>query len=98
MSGQFRSRYTMLNATTDVLLAQANWKDDRVVSHVEYEIGLGWMNASGHWRFSSGYMFSHRMNAVTMPACIDAVQADNYSDVEDTISFDGLVTRVEARW
>jgi Legionella pneumophila major outer membrane protein precursor len=98
MSGQFSSRYTMLNSTTDVLLAQVNWKDDRVVSHLEYEIGFGWMSASEHWRFSSGYLFSHWMNAVTMPAFIDAVQADNYSDVEDTISFDGLVTRVEARW
>ena len=98
MSGQFSSRYTMLNFTTDVLLAQANWKDDRVVPHLEYEIGLGWMNASGHWRFSSGYMFSHWMNAVTMPTFIDAVQADNYTDVEDTITFDGLVTRVEVCW
>jgi hypothetical protein len=98
MSGQFRSRYNMLNFTTDVLLAQANWKDDRVVSQLEYEIGLGWMSASGHWRFSSGYMFSHWMNAVTMPEFIDAVQADNYTDVEDTITFDGVVTRVEVLW
>jgi hypothetical protein len=98
MSGQFSSRYTMLNFTTDVLLAQANWKDDRVVSNLEYEIGLGWMSASGHWRFATGYMFSHWMNAVTMPTFIDAVQADNYTDVEDTITFDGVVTRVEARW
>ncbi len=98
MSGQFSSRYTMLNATTDVLLAQANWKDDRVVSHLDYEVGLGWISASQHWRFSTGYMFSHWMNAVTMPAFIDAVQADNYTDVEDTITFDGVVTRVEVLW
>jgi hypothetical protein len=81
-----------------VLLAQANWKDDRVVSHLEYEVGFGWTSASHHWRFSTGYMFSHWMNAVTMPTFIDAVQADNYTDVEDTISFDGAVTRVEVLW
>jgi hypothetical protein len=98
MSGQFSSRYTLLNSTTDVLLTQVNWKDDRVVSHVEYEIGFGWMNCSGHWRFATGYMFSHWMNAVTTPEFIDAVQADNYTNVDDTISFDGVVTRVEARW
>ncbi len=98
MSGQFSSRYTMLNATTDVLLAQANWKDDRVVTQLEYEVGFGWMSASQHWRFSTGYMFSHWMNAVTTPVFIDAVQADNYSDVEDTITFDGVVTRVEVLW
>ncbi len=98
MSGQFSSRYTMLNSTTEVLLAQVNWKDDRVVSHVEYEIGLGWMSASEHWRFATGYMFSHWMNAVTTPEFIDAVQADSYTDVGDTITFDGFVTRIEARW
>ena len=98
MSGQFSSRYTMVNSTTEVLLAQANWKDDRVVSHLEYELGLGWMSASQHWRFSTGYMFSHWMNTVTVPEFVDAVQADNYTDVGDTLSFDGFVTRVEARW
>jgi hypothetical protein len=43
-------------------------------------------------------MFSHWMNAVTTPEFIDAVQADNYTDVEDTITFDGVVTRVEVLW
>jgi hypothetical protein len=56
------------------------------------------MSASEHWRFASGYMFSHWMNAITVPEFIDAVQADNYTDVGDTLSFDGFVTSVEARW
>jgi hypothetical protein len=98
MTGRFSSRYTMFNSTTEVLLAQANWRDDRIVPQLEYELGFGWTSPSDHWRFAAGYMYSHWMNTVTMGEFIDAVQADNYVDVEDTITFDGLVTRVECRW
>jgi hypothetical protein len=33
--GRVTSRYSMFNSTTDVLLAEANWKDDRIVPQVE---------------------------------------------------------------
>jgi hypothetical protein len=98
MTGRFSSRYTMFNSTTDVLLAQANWRDDRIVPNLEYEVGFGWTSPSDHWRFALGYMYSHWMNAVTMPEFIEAVQHNSYVDVEETITFDGLVTRVECRW
>jgi major outer membrane protein len=98
MSGRFSSRYTMFNSSTDVLLAQANWKDDRIVPHVEYELGLGWTSPSDKWRFATGYMYSHWLNTVSTSEFIDAVQADNYVDVEDTLTFDGFVTRMECRW
>ena len=98
MAGQFGTHYLMRNATTTVELAHADWKDDRIVTHLEYEVGLGWTCPSGHWRFSSGYMFSHWMNIVTTPELIDAVQADNYTDVDGTLSFDGFITRVECCW
>lgn len=98
LSGRFRSQYDMINSTTDVLLAQANWDDDRVISQVEYELGIGWTNSSECFRVSAGYMFSHWGNVVTTSELIDAVQADNYTDVGDTISFDGLVMRVEFRY
>jgi hypothetical protein len=98
MSGRFSSRYTMFNATTEVLLAQANWKDDRIVPHVEYELGIGWTSPSDRCRITTGYMYSHWMNTVSVSEFIDAVQADNYVDVEDTLSFDGFVTRLECRW
>jgi hypothetical protein len=98
MSGRFSSRYTMFNSTTEVLLAQANWKDDRIVPQVEYELGLAWTSTSDRWRLTTGYMYSHWLNTVTTGEFIDAVQADNYVDVEDTLSFDGFVTRLECRW
>ena len=95
MSGQFNNRYTMVNSTTETLLAQAHWRDNRVVAQVEYELGIGWTCPSQRWRIASGYMFSHWMNVVTTETFIDAVQADNYTDVDDTLTFDGFVTRLE---
>ncbi len=98
MSGQFQSRYSMVNSTTEVQLAQANWKEDRVISQVEYELGLGWTSCSGHCHARVGYLISNWGNVVTMPTFIDAVQANNYTDVEDSITFDGAVARIEYRW
>ena len=98
MTGQFSSRYNMVNTTTEVLLARSVWKDDRVVPQLEYELGLGWTSPSGHWRFTTGYMLSHWANVVTTPEFIDAVQADNYVDVDGNLTFDGAVSRVELRW
>jgi len=96
--GQFRSNYTMLNSTTSVLLANAVWRDDRFVTILDYEFGLAWTGPCNRWRFSTGYMASFWFNAVTTSSFIDAVQADNYVNVSDIISFDGLTARIERRW
>lgn len=98
MSGRFNADYTLLNSTTDVLLGDAAWEDNRVVSHVEYEVGVRLRSPNGRLRVSAGYQFQHWGNVVTTSDWIDAVQADNYTDLGDTLSFDGLTTRVEARW
>jgi hypothetical protein len=98
--GQFDSSYLMVNTTAGppATLVQAVWEDDRVVPMLDYELGLAWTGPQQHFRLAVGYMASHWFNAVTTPAFVDAVQADNYVNVEDTISFDGLVGRVEFRW
>ena len=98
MSGTFRSRYDMNNVTTDTLLARANWKDDRVIGQIEYELGIGWTSCNERWHISTGYMFSHWTNVVTTGEFINAVQKDKYVNVDDTLSFDGIVTRVEFLW
>ena len=98
MSGRFRSRYGMLNSTTDTVLAEANWMDDRIVPNVEYELGIAWTSCGSHLRLSTGYMFSHWMNVVTTPEFIEAVQENEYVDVGDTMSFNGVVSRLELRW
>jgi hypothetical protein len=98
LTGRFRSHYTMFNETTDQMLAQADWEDDRVIGQIEYEVGASLTSMNNHWRVAAGYMFSYWTNAVTTPDFIDAVQADNYTNVGNTIGFNGLVGRVECLW
>lgn len=95
LSGQFSSDYTMLNVTTDTLLAEARWKDNRVISLVEYELGMAYTSCNQHWRLSGGYMFQHWGNMVTTSNFIDGVQADNYTNLSDGLGFNGLTTRLE---
>jgi hypothetical protein len=98
LTGNFESDYSMVDRTAVAILAQAAWEDDRIVPMLDYELGLAWTNPEGNLRLSAGYMMSHWFNVVTTPVFVDAVQADNYVDVDDTISFDGLVGRAELHW
>ena len=65
---------------------------------LDYEVGVAWTGPNGHFRAAVGYMVQAWFNAVTTPVFIDAVQADNYVNVDDTITFDGAVGRVECIW
>ncbi len=96
--GQFTTFYEMTNETTDVLLANVLWKDDRFVTILDFELGLAWTSQSGTWRFATGYMAQFWYDVITTPEFVDAVQATNYVDVGDTLSFDGLVSRIEVRF
>jgi Legionella pneumophila major outer membrane protein precursor len=98
LTGQFDSHYTMYNATTDELLAESVWKDDRIIPMLDYELGVAWTGPNRHFRLAAGYMASYWFNIVSTPTFVDAVQADNYVNVSDTLSFDGLVGHVEFRW
>ena len=98
MTGSFDNQYRMFNNSTGTLLAQSNWDDDRIVPMLDYELGIAWLGPQGHFRVAIGYMASFWFNAVTTPVWVDAVQADNYVNVSDTVAFDGAVGRIEFRW
>jgi hypothetical protein len=98
LTGTFDSNYQMFNDSIDTTLAISNWNDDRIVPMLEYELGIKWTGPQNHWRVALGYMASYWFNIVSTPTFVDAVQADNYVNVSDTIAFDGAVGRVEFRW
>lgn len=98
LAGQFRSSYDMTNTTTDLQLVQADWNDDRIVTLLDYEIGLAWTGPQRKWRFATGYTAAYWYNAVRTQDFINAVQNGEYSDVSSTISFDGLTARIERMW
>lgn len=102
--GEFRSRYTQFNTVGGAdnqglgIEATANWEDDRVVPVLEYELGISWASRSERLRFSAGYYTAFWFNTITTGEFINAVQQSNYLNVGDTMSFDGLTTRVEYRF
>jgi hypothetical protein len=100
LAGEVRSAYTQVNQFNG-LEVLTSWDEDRVVPIVEFEAGLSWTNRCGSIRASAGYYFATWSNIVTTPEYINAVQGNSYIDVaqddEDTITFDGLVGRLEFR-
>lgn len=98
LAGSFHSHYRMRNDTTDVQLAEALWSDDRFVTLLDYEVGFAWTGPQRKWRFALGYTASFWYNVVTQSEFIGAVQSNNYDDVSDTISFDGVTARIERMW
>lgn len=97
LTGRVRASYLQTN-TFSPIQAATSWQDDRVVPVLEYELGLGWQTACGRFRVRTGYFVAAWYNMVTTAQYIQAVQTSNYSDVNDTMTFDGLATRAEFRW
>jgi len=98
MFGQFRSQYTQFNVDTDTIEATANWDNDRVVPVLEYEVGVSWSSRCDRLRLSAGYYTAFWFDTVTSDEWIRAVQNSNYTNVGETIAFDGLTARVEYRF
>jgi hypothetical protein len=96
--GQFESRYQEYNVTTESVLAQSSWQDQRVVPIIDYEVGVNWTSCNGHWRFSAGYYTAFWFNVISTPEYIQAVQTADFVDLGETVAFDGLVSRLEFRF
>jgi hypothetical protein len=101
LGGEFRADYLQSSANNPVV-AETNWKEARLVSILECEVGLGWASPGGHVRASAGYMISGWLNVVKTPEFITAVQANQYHGPDkidgNALVFDGLVSRIELRW
>jgi hypothetical protein len=78
--------------------AIAGLSDRRIVSQLELELGVGWQTACGHFRVTAGYYLAGWFNTITTPSWVDAVRADNYRRISDTLTFDGLTARAELRF
>jgi hypothetical protein len=75
--------------------ADAGIEDDRIVTLLEGEIGLAYYPSCGWWRASVGYYVAGWFNVMTTTEFIQAVQADDFTDASDTLTFDGLAARLQ---
>jgi len=94
--GEFSSEYRQTVGSTPSVDGWVQWDDDRTVPVLELELGCAW--TEGNWRLTAGYYAGFWFNAVTTPELISAVQSNHYVDVDETLTFHGLVTRLECRF
>jgi hypothetical protein len=95
--GHVTGEYTQTN-TFNGTLATAALDDSRLVPVSELEIGLGWQSASGHWHLSASYYVGTYHNSLSAADFISGVQANWLHDLGDSITFDGLMARLEITW
>lgn len=97
VAGQFNADYLQRNEFNQPE-AISSFHDDRVVSILEYELGFGWTSRNDGIRLTAGYYFAAWLNTLTTPDWIGAVQQDDFTDMDELLSFSGLTTRLEVRW
>jgi len=96
-AGEFRAFYGQGQAF-DASVVSTRWKAGRIVSMLDLELGVGWTSPNACLRFTAGYMVSGWYNVVMTDEFIHAVQTNNFVDLGDTLTFDGLVVRAECRF
>lgn len=97
VGGEFRGRYQQ-SSDVDPAIVDTSWKAGRLVSILDLELGAGWQSPCGHWRLTAGYVVSSWFNTVTTDQWIQAVQQNSFTNLGGTMTFDGLVGRVEYRF
>jgi len=79
-------------------VVNTGWTEDRVVTILDAELGLGWQSVGGGLRLTAGYTFSGWFNVINTDDFIRAVRRNDSVSVSDTLTFDGLVFRAELRF
>jgi hypothetical protein len=96
LGGRFTADYDH-GSNFNASIADTAWETGRLVTQLDFELGVGWHNKCDTFRMSFGYLVSGWFNVVKTDDWIDAVQANDFSNLGSTMTFDGLVARVEFR-
>jgi hypothetical protein len=98
LAGQFDATYTQTGQNGSINMVDTGWAAGRIVPTFDFEVGGGIATPGGTFRATVGYVFSSWANVVKTEDWIRAVQTNNPKDMSDTMTFDGLVGRIEARF
>lgn len=98
MVGEFDATYQQTVQFNSNFGVDTAWKAGRIVPTFDLEIGGGFYLPEGRLQATVGYVFSAWTNVVKTEDWIRAVQMNDFRDMGDTITFDGLVARVEGRF
>lgn len=97
LAGRFRAHYFQ-GQSFDPNVVDAEWEAGRVVPILDLEAGIGWTSMGGKLRLNAGYMVSAWFNTVTTQSYIDAIQANDFAGMSESMWFDGLQARVAYRF
>jgi hypothetical protein len=98
VAGDFRGDYFQGSsfAATEIDTA---WKAGRIVTMLDLELGVGWTGPCDRVRLRAGYLISGWLNTVRTDEWIDAVNANQMSNLGGSgMTFDGLTARAEFRF
>ena len=98
IAGEFNADYFEGQLPGDPDQIDTGWEAGRIVTILDLELGIGWTSCDGCWRFSGGYLVSGWLNTVSTGDWVAGVQENDYSDLDDTITFDGFTARAEIRY
>jgi hypothetical protein len=98
IAGEFDATYTQTFPNTTVTVVDTSWEAGRLVPTFDLEVGGGVCMADGALRATVGYVFSAWDNIVKTEDWIHAVQTNDFRDMNDSMTLDGLVFRVEGRF
>ena len=98
VGGEFKADFTQSNQFGGTAVIGNDFADYRVVTILEGEVGMGWQSCGGRVRVTGGYAVTGWLNTLTTGSYINGVQTREYDQLSETLTFDGLVTRVEVRF
>jgi hypothetical protein len=98
MAGEFDAAYQQTVQLGSNYGVDTNWTAGRIVPTFDFELGGGFYLPGGRMQATVGYVFSAWTNVVKTEDWIHSVQTNDFRDMGDTMTFDGLVARVEGRF
>jgi len=98
VAGEFKADYRQTSQFGSNSIVGNTLVDYRLLTILQTELGLGWQSQCGRVRVLAGYQFAGWFNALTTGSYIPGVQARQFNALNETITFDGLVSRVEWRF
>jgi hypothetical protein len=97
IAGEFRADYDQ-RQSFDPQVVDTFWHGGRIVGIWDLETGFKWTSRCGNYSANLGYVFSAWTNTLQTDEWIRGVRENTFIGMDNTMTFDGLVVRFEARF
>jgi hypothetical protein len=98
VAGEFKADFRQTTQFGPNIALGNTLVDYRLMTILQAELGVGWQDEAGVFRTTLGYQVAGWFNALTIGSYIPGVQNRRFDDLNETITFDGLVARIEVRF